>query len=282
MSHSSTSAIIMKMKTLRDTFTKSEQRVIDTIISSPQNIIYASIAELAKHSNVSEPTVMRTCKKLGLNGYQDLKITLARELVNPMQYLNENISPDDDTFAVTAKVFQSITQTLNFTRENLNIPDIEKAADSILNAKKVIILGVGNSHAISLDFQHKLMRLGMNANAYSDPHMATIAISFLEPKDVVFCISHSGSSREIVDLAVQASQQNATIISLTNIGISPLSKIADIALHTFSDETKYRIIGLNSRIAQLAIIDTIYTLLGFHFTDTEFLQIENAMKSHKY
>lgn len=275
-------AVILKMQAMREMLTKSERRVVDTIIADPQNVIYASVAELAERSKVSDPTVVRACKKLGLNGYQDLKITLAKELVNPLQAINEEITSDDDTQTVTDKVFRSTIRTLNFTHDTLNISDIDRAVQSILAARKIVIIGVGNSHAISLDLQHKLMRLGMNASAFSDPHLGTIAISYLDARDLVFCVSHSGSSREVVDLAALAKQNGAVLVSLTNIGISPLSRIADIALHTSSSETRYRIFGLNSRIAQLAIIDTLYTLIVLHNDGDESLSVENALKSRKY
>ena len=159
---------------------------------------------------------------------------------------------------------------------------MDASVKAILGAENIIIVGMGNSRAIASDLEHKLMRLGKHAQAFSDPHMATMAISFLTGKDLLFCISHSGSSREIVDLAAQAAKLGVTIICLTNIGISPLSKISDIVLHTASNETHYRIIGLNSRIAQLAIIDTLYTLLALQIDSSRSLKVEQAMQTHKY
>ena len=275
-------ALVLKMQVLKNNMTTAEQRVVDTIIEHPQDVIYASVAELAERSKVSDPTVIRTCKKLGFNGYQDLKITLAKELVNPLQAINENISPEDDSRTVAAKTFQSIIQTLKLTHDTLNIPDIEKAVASIVGARKVEIIGVGNSHGIALDLQHKLLRLGIDAIAFSDPHMAAVCLAYMTEEDLLFCISHSGSSREIVDLAQQGKNKGVQIISLSNIGVSPLSKLSDTSLHTVSNETHYRIIGLDSRIAQLAVIDTIYNLISMQKTDEDMLQVENAMKGRKY
>lgn len=262
--------------------TKSEQRVIDAIIANPQEVIYASVAELAARSKVSDPTVVRTCKKLGLEGYQDLKITLARDFVNPLESINENITPSDNTTTITAKTFQSAIRTLQFTHDTLIIPDVEAAVQLISDAERILIVGMGNSRAISIDLHHKLMRLGKNATSFSDPHFAATTLSFFTEKDLLICISHSGSSREVVDLAKQASKQKTPILSLTNIGISPLSKTSNVVLHTSSDETRYRIIGLNSRIAQLAIIDTLYTLLALRSENDDIMHVENALKGHKY
>ena len=102
----------------------------------------------------------------------------------------------------------------------------------------------------------------MNATAYSDNHMQCIASTLLKPGDVCVAISHSGSSIDIVDAATLAKDFGATIICMTNIGRSPLSDVADIRLDTASKETEYHIIALSSRIAQLTIIDSLYTALA--------------------
>ena len=53
-------------------------------------------------------------------------------------------------------------------------------------------------------------------------------------------------------------------MAITNYKKSPIENVSDVILHTVSDETNYRILGLSSRISQLAIIDTIYSYLVCH------------------
>ncbi len=277
-------AIILKMQTLRESMSKSEQKVIDAIIHSPHQVITLSVAELAQNSGVSDPTVVRACQKLGLSGYQELKVTLAQDLVTPLQSIHEEVLPEDNIKTIIDKVFQSTIHALSYTRDILRDQELEKASQAILSARRIAIFGLGNSHAIAVDLQHKLMRLGYNAVAYTDPHMAAIAAAFITAEDVVFAISHSGSSRDTVENARIAKQNGAKIIALTNIGVTPLSKIADINLHTASRETHYRIVALSSRIAQIAIIDAIYTVIAFKRKDSidGFRQVEKALETKKY
>ena len=165
----------------------------------------------------------------------------------------------------------------------LNTEDIERTATILRGARKVLIFGVGASDSIGLDMQHKLMRLNISAQAFSDTHLQAIAAVNAGREDVVFAISHSGSSTDIVDAARIAKNNGATVISLTNIGTSPLSKVADISLFTVSNETRYRIVALSSRIAQMAIIDSIYTIIACAYpSSTEhFHQIEQALEAKK-
>jgi RpiR family carbohydrate utilization transcriptional regulator len=277
-------ALLEKMKALCGSFSKAEQHVLSYIIEIPEKVIYLSVSDLAKNSGVSDATVVRACQKLGMDGYQDLKVTLAQDIVTPLQSIHEEINPTDDAATIMDKVFQSTIYTLNFTHDTANVRDIERTASEIMNARRVCIFGLGNSGSVAIDLQHKLMRLGINAAAYSDSHMQAIAASYLRNGDLVFAISHSGSSKDIVDSTRLAKKNGAYVISLTNIGNSPLTLTSDISLHTASQETKYRIVALSSRIAQSVIIDTIYTIIAMQRPSVVagFHELEKALEQKKY
>ena len=135
-----------------------------------------------------------------------------------------------------------------------------------------------------MDATHKLLRLGFNAVCYTDNHMQAIAAAHLKNGDVVIAISHSGSSKDIVQALELAKSRGAITITLTNKGKSPVVKFSDFILNTVSDETNYTILGLNSRIAQLAIIDAIYYYLVCNVDGAkEFSsKTENALQPKKY
>lgn len=278
-------ALIMKMKALRSSLSKSEARVVDFIIEHPEEVIYLSVSGLAEKSAVSDATVVRTCHKIGMSGYQDLKLTLAQDIVTPLQSIHEEIEEGDTVPTIIDKVFQSALHTLRFTYDTVNLDALEEAAMVIDGSNRVNIYGLGNSHSIATDMQHKLMRLGINAFAYADSHMQAIASAYLKEGDTVFAISHSGSSRDVVDAARIAKENGAKVISLTNIGRSPLGDMADIQLTTASKEARYRVLALASRVAQMTIIDIIYTIIAFKrksYAVEGFRHIEKALESKKY
>lgn len=282
MDQSVNSPTLIKMASLRNSMTKSEQQVVDTILEEPSIIIHSSVSDLAYKSNVSEPTVIRACRSLGMSGYHDLKITLTKELIKPIQLINEDITGEDTVADVVTKTINSVIRTLESTLQTVSMEDIARALDIIDKADRIAIIGFGNSHAIAEDLQHKLMRVGKAATAYGDPYLAAIAITSLKKDDILFCISHSGSSRNVVELAQQAKDNNISIISISNIGVTPLSKISTVTLHTSSAESNYRIIGLNSRFAQLSIIDSLHALLSMRNSQNAMLYPEDAVKKFNY
>ncbi len=275
--------ISLKIKLLYDKMGKAEKKVADWIFSNPGKIISLSIVELAELCKCSEATIVRFSKRLGLSGYQELKISLASESGDPI--VSTHISSTDTAFEIYQKVCNDIYFSLEKTKKSLDPKKIQEAAGKLESAKKVVIFGLGNSSPIALDASHKLMRAGLNAIAYTDNHMQVIAASHLSENDIAIGISHSGSSKDIIDALKVAKEHGATTIAITNEGKSPILKQSDIVLATSSDETKYNILALNSRIAQLAIIDTLYFHIVFNRSEASFNSIketERSLLSKKY
>jgi len=284
MDNTHVSPMLMKIEAMRAGLSKSELLVCDYILAHPDEVIHLSVSELAAKSGVSDATVIRASQKIGSSSYQDLKISIAKDIVTPLQGVNEEISADDPAGKVTEKVFQGILHTLDFTYRIQDPGLLEKAADILLRANRICIFGLGNSHAIAADIQHKFMRLGLSANAYADNHLQVICANSLKENDVLFAVSHSGSSRDVVHAAEIALKNKASVISLTNVGRSPLADISTVALHTASNETKYRRVALSSRIAQMAIVDVLYTMIALKKPDVfeGFHNIEKDLAYTKY
>ena len=261
------SKFMINLKNKYDKLSKAEKKIADFLMKTPQNEIPLYIMDIARMSNTSEASIVRFAKKFGFSGYQELKIAIAQD--SNFRPINENITLNDPPHDIFKKVCEDIYCSLEKTKSTLQPDALQACCDKILSSDKIMFLGLGNSAAIAIDAAHKIFRLGLNATAYTDNHMQTIAVSHTNQNSVVIGISHSGRSRDIVQALQIAKSSNAITIAITNLGKSPLEKVSDIILHTHSDETNYRILGLNSRIAQLAIIDTIYSYLVCHLEEAE-------------
>ncbi len=275
--------ISLNIKLHYDEMGKAEKQIADWIFENPGKIISLSIVELAEQCKCGEATIVRFSKRLGLSGYQELKISLAAE--SGGSAVSTHITENDSAYTIYEKVCNDIYLSLEKTKKSLNPESLTRAASKICSAGKIVIFGLGNSASIATDASHKFLRAGLNAYAYSDNHMQVIAASKLSENDVAIGISHSGSSKDIVDALRIAREHGATVISITNSGKSPILKQSDIVLYTSSDETQYNILGLNSRIAQLAIIDTLYfhTVYSLSANTLESIkETEHSLLSKKY
>ncbi len=275
--------ISLNIKILYSEMGKTEKQIADWIFENPGKIISLSIVELAEQCKCSEATIVRFSKRLGLSGYQELKISLAAE--GGTSPINSNISSDDKPSEIYEKICNDIYLSLEKTKKSLHPDYLEKACKKITEASKIVIFGLGNSASLAMDASHKFLRAGLNAVSYSDNHMQVIASSHLSDNDVVIAISHSGSSKDIVDAVKLAKEHGATTIAITNKGKSPLLKYTDIPLFTSADETEYSILALNSRIVQLAIIDVIYHYIILSHSEKALFSIketERSLLSKKY
>ena len=278
-------ALVLKMQALYDRLNAAEKKVIRYVIDHPEEVVSLSVSDLADKSGSSEATVVRACRSVGMKGYQDLKLSLIQNIVTPLQSIHEEIGETDSASAVLDKIFQSTIHTLKYTRDVIDITAVERAAGLIMQARRIAVFGLGNSHAIALDAQHKFLRLGLDVTAFADSHLQSISSAFLGTGDVVLAISHSGSSRDVIEAASVARENGAKVISISNIGTSPLTKVSDVSLCTASNETKYRIVAVASRHAAMVIIDVIYTLIAMRKGGEAvkgFKRVEVALEDKKY
>ncbi len=236
----------------------AEQRVADFILKHPDELIYLTVTELAEKTNTSESTVVRLCQKIGYKGYQEFKIMLARDLVEPTNAIYAAIEPGDSLQTIKTKVFQANAQALRDTIEVLTDAELELAVRAIATARRVEVYGVGGSNPLALDAYHKFLKLGIAVVALSDGDMMAMSSSLLQKGDVALGISHTGASRDVTDALSNAQRNGATTICITHRSTSPITKVADIKLFTAAKQTAFRSDASSSRIAQLTIIDTLY------------------------
>lgn len=128
--------------------------------------------------------------------------------------------------AVRDKVFQSAVLALQFTRDMLEPETLAAAAQLLMNGRKIVIFGLGGSAPVAMDLHHKLLRLGLNAAVYTDPHLQVIACNYLDERDAVFAVSHSGQLPLRGGQHPNRKASGAKVISLTSAGKNPLSKLA--------------------------------------------------------
>ena len=267
----------LNIKILYDKMGKAEKRIADWLMENPGEIIPLSIVELAERCGCGEATIVRFARRLGFSGYQDMKISLAQE--SNTGSVSTSIGASDTAGEIYQKVCNDIYCARESTKPVLSGEALQAACEHISRARRIVIFGLGNSASIARDAEHKFLRAGLSAVAYSDNHMQVIAASHLSPEDVVLAISHSGSSKDIIDALQIAKNLGVTTITITNAGKSPIQAYSDILLHTSSDETKYNILALNSRIAQLAIINVIYYYVAYHRPEKAIEAIKNTERS---
>jgi RpiR family carbohydrate utilization transcriptional regulator len=276
---------LIRLRGLYPSLKAALRKVADVTLDRPELAIYASVNEVAAAAGVSEATVMRLCRLLGFRGFQDFKIALARELVTPLQRLHEEVAEGDDPATIVHKVFHANVAALQDTLAVLDMEAMDTAAKWLLEARLMLLIGVGTSGPIVTDAANKFFRLGLLVQAITDAHLMMMAASLLTPRDVLLAVSHSGSTRDTVETAKTAINAGARVICITNNSLSPLTKTADLVLATASRETRFRQEAMASRLCQTSILDSLYTLVALARPEAalqNLAKIENVIVTKQY
>lgn len=239
----------------------SEKKVARCVLADPEAVISSSITELAEKAGTSEPTVIRFCRKLGLGGYLELRLNLARDLPSA-QYIFENVGEKDSLAEIAGKILNAHREALSNTLNKLNLDDLEAAVAALMTARRIEFYGVGGSAVVARDAHHKFFRLGLPCIAYDDPHMQVMSAALLTPEDVVIAISHTGSTKDIIDSVKVARKAGAKVIGILGSDNAPLVKLCSVTLPVFSQEAALRLAPMTSRLVQLAILDVLFVAVA--------------------
>ncbi|MCT9811010.1 MurR/RpiR family transcriptional regulator [Acidovorax sp. Be4] len=255
-------AVLARIDSLWPSLGPAGQRIAQFIAEHPQEVVHMSVSEVAARTRSSEGSVVGLCKNLGATGFQQVKITLAQELVQPVQFIHEDLMKQDSVETTVRKIFQSNVQTLQDTQASLDVAAMAQAVKLLRKAKRIEIYGIGSAATIAEDAHYRMLRIGLNVKVVVDSHVQAISAALTGPGVVTLTISHSGSTHETVLATRLAKEAGATTICITNFGKSPLQAFSDLTLFTMARETNFRTEAMTSRLAQLAIIDALIACLA--------------------
>jgi len=253
---------LIKIRSVYPSLAKVNKRIADRILENPREVITLPVTELAERAEASEASVVGFCKKLGYQGFHDLKFVLAEEVFSSSSDIHEEIDSHDDVPVTIKKVFNTSIQTLKDTMNILDPSALEAAARTILQAERILIVGTGISGMVAEDFWMKLFRINRNVSFHNNQTTMKMAAAVAKAGDVVVAISHSGSTKAVIETLKMAKARGAKTIGLTNYLNSPVSKLADILLLTSSRETGVREEEMTARIAQLAVVDSLFVVVA--------------------
>jgi len=235
---------------------KSERKVGQFVLAQPDEVIRMRIVDLAQQAEVSEPTVVRFCRAVGCDGFQDFKLALAQQLASSPSIGQIAVTDSDSTAEYSFKVFDSTVDSLLKVRDNLDLEMLDRAVQALCAAKRVEFYGFGASAAVAFDAQHRFFRLQLATAAYSDPHLQNMSATSLSPDDVVVAFSQSGRTKALLDSIALVNARGAKVIALAP-SQSPVADAATIPITIDVEEDIQIYTPLSSRIAHLAVIDVL-------------------------
>ena len=246
-------------------FSQSEKQIAKYILNHGEEVLSMSVKELAKETYTSPATIVRLCKKIGLDGYNDFKIKYSAELQYDLHHtdridVNFPFSKDDSYPMICHKLSSLYQEVIADTIKLIDFTELNKIVDLLYPHQHIDIYGSGNSLLAAMSFQHKMMRISRDVNLRI-LHGEQVFMSYNSNSSrIAMIISYSGETNENIQIAQTLKENNTPIIVLTSVGDNRLSHYADYILNIGSREKIF------TKIAPFASQISIEYLLNIIFS----------------
>jgi RpiR family carbohydrate utilization transcriptional regulator len=256
--------IVDRIARHRDALRPSERRAAQAILDDLGAGASASIGELAKKAGVSQATITRLARAIGLKDVREMKVALARASAVGNRFIAtaESGQETDAPPSVSQRVLGDIIQAMQVNEALLDPAEVQAAAGLLDSARMIYIFGMGGSSSmLSLEAGNRLFRLGLAAAAYTDGMTQRMVAASVQAEDVVLAFSMTGGLGELNTSCATAKGYGARLVALTAIG-SPLAGIADLTLPVQTMETDFIFKPSASRFAMMMVLDVLMTELA--------------------
>lgn len=238
--------------------TETEKEIAQYILNHTESVLDDSAIKLGEKTHSSSAAIVRFAKKLGYSGFPQLKIELAKDLVEQIPEVDNLLHPEEDMATLMNKAHHSQVVTIDKTYQLLSASTLEDVVKTLEQAKHVYLFGVGGSAIVCDDFRHKLMRIGKPASYYPDIHLQMTFVPAMTEEDFAVFISYSGETKGVVTAAKWAKEMKIPSVAITQSAYNKLGKLVDHVLTIPSQEQPLRIGAMSSRYSSLIVVDLLY------------------------
>jgi RpiR family carbohydrate utilization transcriptional regulator len=236
-------------------------RIADVVLSQPEAVISMSMTDLKQLAAVSDPTIVRFCRRLGCIGYTDFKVRLAQGLTPQAPFSHQPINRGD---AITEAATKLLTNSMNAIRrfaDDLDPQAVADAAESILAAKNTFLFALGLSETVAFDAEHKLFRLGIRCRLVLEAHRQSLLAPTLRAGELIVFFSHSGDTRNLVTAAENARRNGAATVALTAPG-SHLARACDLVVGLPRYEHSELYTPVTARLNHFLVVNMLVVAIG--------------------
>lgn len=245
-----------------DTFSKGQKRIAAFIVSSYDKAAFMTASKLGKKVNVSESTVVRFASELGYDGYPSMQKAL-QELVRNRLTSVQRLEGTGDrlgTQDVVSMVLHSDLESIRMTGEALDRSELDRAVQTIIDARNIYIVGVRSSAAIALYMSHYFRNIFDNVRLVSSSATSEMMEQMLHvgEHDVVVGISLPRYSSRTVKLLKFAKDNGARVVVITDSTDAPTVQYADHTLLAKSDMVSV----VDSLVAPMSLVNALIVAIS--------------------
>lgn len=253
---------LIRLREIYNYLGDSERIVAEYLLAEPDAVLDHNIRELAAKLYVSPSTIVRFCKHLDFSGYREFRQAVIYELAmydKSRKQENSDIARDDSIERIVEKITNKNIMSLQETGNLVDVGILKKCVELLASAHNVLLFGIGASQCVAKDAYLKFLRLNKPCFTHEDWHAQLLMAKNATRKDVGIIISYSGETVEMVECMRGLAENQTPTIAVTRFAPSTIASNATYILYVSAEESMFRSGATSSRIAQLSVIDILYT-----------------------
>ncbi|MDY2629669.1 MAG: MurR/RpiR family transcriptional regulator [Lachnospiraceae bacterium] len=245
-------------------YTEREQKICEYILEHCEQVSRMSSRELGRQTLTSSTVIIRFCRKLGYESYNDFKINLISDLKlgeASLQTANLNLEKHENSISVINKIAELEKSVIEVTRSRMSVEIIEKVCRKIDQVKYVDIIAVDANVCIGDYASHMFFHEGKISNTYSCYNKQLYLALNGASDHVVFLISRSGEFKKILEAAAEFKKAGIFTVAITGKTDSTLARLCDISLEAIYHRDMEHLGNLVFHTSAKYIFDTITSML---------------------
>lgn len=259
--------LLLDIQLLYNQLTKTEKKIADYVIKNADRVLFMSITELADACKVADASVHRFCRTMGTKGYQEFKMKLSLSMAAEGKDGKEEKDAGEtggaeSSQAALQKIMDSVLEnhikTLRETHTLQKWDEVERIVGLMEKAKHIYFFGIGDSLLTAMEARNKFLRIMNKVSCVEDPHIQAMTASMTDQDDLVFLVSYSGATKDIVYVAQVLREAGARVVAITRFLKSPLTNYVDGVLLCGSNEGPLEGGSMTAKLSQLYIVDVLF------------------------
>lgn len=239
--------------------TKGEKKIAEYISSNPEIVSNLSALELGKLLNTSDASIVRFSKNAGFEGFSDLKtylkiqLNITRKPENKILDKWNNLKNEND---IITKVIKSDLKNIETFLRDINVDDVEKSVDMILESQKVYVIGMGCSRGVAQFISWHMKRIGINVEFIQESGIGLLeSLAHLTEKDTIMLFTFPRYLIDEIKIGHIASSKNSNLILVTSEMFSEIAINSSIVFKVPIDNDSF----FNSYIVPMELCNVILT-----------------------
>jgi DNA-binding MurR/RpiR family transcriptional regulator len=250
---------------LCENLTPVEVRIGNYILTHKEQVMECTIQDLEKEVFVSKSAIHRFCKKIGLNGFNDLKVELAKEdKIETDNWVDVNVPfyEYDSTKDIAKKLMNLYELTIQDTYKCLDKKQLEEVARLIADSQYVDIYSIGHNENVADNFKQKMLGIGKIVNCPKSGYEQRLHSLIEGTKHVVLILSYSGDASWIKNIVQRLVDKKIPVVLISRVGLKGFDDTRLYHLYVSDSENlQNRISHFASHIAMQYIMDILFSII---------------------